>query len=339
MVAVKNASKALCAALLAVATWPWSGEAQTTGATILKIEIANYVPYTYDTLDVPKLATASVLTAFPTNGGKAFSFFVFVGDIVAVNGKPAKGLWTARGTVFSFEPNAVPGHSIADLARGNVTDMYWEILQIDGTPIGTVTASGLTRGTPPPGAPLAQTGDNLSITGGTGAFLGARGQAGVIDLGSPRQASVVEDPASRRTIGGAKRSYVLHILPSSTPEILTLQSGPAVVHASDGSLVTAAKPAQAGEILSLYASGLGPVFPGIDPGQPFTADPRHTVSSPLDVTVGGASATILYAGGYPGAVNGYQVNFRVPGGVQPGSANLQLSAAWIAGPQVKIAVQ
>ena len=59
----------------------------------------------------------------------------------------------------------------------------------------------------------------------------------------------------------------------------------------------------------------------------------------MDVSVGGASATVLYAGGYPGAVNGYQVNFRVPGGVQPGTANIQLSAAWIAGPQVKIAVQ
>jgi uncharacterized protein (TIGR03437 family) len=322
---------------LALAAWPWLGEAQTTGATILKIDIANYQPYTYDTFDIQKFASAPVATPTPT--GRAFEFFVFVGDIVAINGKPVKGLWTARSTTFFFEPNAVPTHSIADVTRGNVIDMYWEITQLDGTPIGTLSASGLTRGTPPPGAPLAQTGDNLSIIGGTGAFLGARGQAGVIDLGTPRQASVVEDPASRRTIGGAKRSYVLHILPSSTPEILMLQSGPAVVHASDGSLVTAAKPSQAGEILSLYASGLGPTFPGIDPGQPFTADPRQTVSSPLDVTMGGASATVLYAGGYPGAVNGYQVNFRVPGGIQPGTASIQLSAAWIAGSQVKIAVQ
>jgi uncharacterized protein (TIGR03437 family) len=161
----------------------------------------------------------------------------------------------------------------------------------------------------------------------------------VIDLGSPRQASVVEDAASRRTIGGAKRSYVLHVLPLSTPEILMLQSGPAVVHASDGSMVTAAKPAQAGEILSLYASGLGPTVPRIDPGQPFAAGPRQVVNSPLDVLVGGASTTVLYAGGYPGAVDGYQVNFRLPGGVQSGMANIQLSAAWIAGSQVKIAVQ
>lgn len=257
---------------------------------------------------------------------------------LAVNGKPVKGLWTARSTVFGFDPNATAGHATADVARGNVIDMYWEITQLDGTPIGTLSASGLTRGSPPPGAPRAQTGDNLSITGGTGAFLGARGQAGVIDLGSPRQASIVEDPASRRTIGGAKRSYVLHLLPLSTPEILVGQNGLAVVH-GDGSLVTTAKPAQTGEILSLYASGLGPTLPGIDPGQPFTADPLQVVNSPVDVIVGGAAATVLYAGGFPGAMNAYQVNFRVPDGVQPGTASIQLSAAWIPGSPVKIAVR
>jgi uncharacterized protein (TIGR03437 family) len=334
---MKETTKALCAGLLALATWSRSGQAETPGATSLRIDIANYQSYTYDVFDIQKFATAPVASTL-TQPGRAFDFFVIFGDIVAVNGKPVKGLWTARGTTLFFEPNAVPGHSIADLTRGNVIDMYWEILQVDGTPIGTLAASGLTRGSPPPGAPLAQTGDNLTIIGGTGAFLGVRGQAGVIDLGSPRQTSVVEDPASRRTIGGAKRSYVLHLLPMSTPEILVGQNGPAVAHASDGSLVTTTKPAQAGEILSLYASGLGPTFPGIDPGQPFTADPLQVVSSPLEVIVGGASASVFYAGGYPGAVNAYQVNFRVPDAVQPGMANIQLSAAWIAGSQVKIAV-
>ena len=336
---MKETTKALCAGLLVLATWSGSGQAQTSSATILRIDIANYVPYTYDAVDIQRFASAPVLTPLVPMTGRAFEFYVFIGDIVAVNGQPAKGLWTARATTFLFGPDAVPTHSIADVTRGNVIDMYWEILQVDGTPIGTLAASGLTRGSPPPGAPLAQTGDTMTIIGGTGAFLGVRGQAGVIDLGSPRQASVVEDPASRRTIGGANRSYVLHVLPMATPEIMVGPNGPAVVHASDGSLVTTAKPAQAGEMLSLYASGMGPTFPGVDPGQPFTADPLQRVSSPVDVTVGGVAATVLYAGGTPGAANAYQVNFRVPEAVQPGMADIQLSVAWIAGSPVKIAVQ
>src|SRR6516165_10428120 len=217
---MKETTKAFCAGLLALATCPLSAEAQTPDAAILTLDIANYVPYHYDAFDIQKFATAPVLTPFGGTG-RAFSFFVFIGDIVAVNGKPAKGLWTARATTVFFEPNAVPGHSTAGVTRGNIIDMYWEILQSDGTPIGTIAASGLTRGTPPPGAPLAQTGDNLHITGGTGAFFGVRGQAGVINLGSPRQASVVEDPAFRRTIGGANRSYVLHLIPMSFPQVVT----------------------------------------------------------------------------------------------------------------------
>jgi uncharacterized protein (TIGR03437 family) len=333
---MKDVLRFLCVGLLATVSWPRSGQAQTPGAAILKIDIANYVPYTYDVFDYGKLATVPAIT--PPPPGKAFSFFVFIGDIVAVNGKPAKGLWTARGTTIFFEPNAVPGHSTADVTRGNIIDMYWEILQSDGTPIGTIAASGLTRGTPPPGAPLAQTGDKLHITGGTGAFFGVRGQAGVISLGSPRQASVVEDPASRRSIGGAQRSYVLHVIPMSVPQVMTTGNGPAVTHSSDFSLVTASKPAAAGEILSLFATGLGPTVPGVDPGQPLPSTPA-AVNSPVDVMVNGKSADILGAVGYPGVVDGYQVNFRVPPDTTKGAATVQLSAAWMSGTPVRIMVQ
>src|SRR5574337_1612411 len=40
-------------------------------------------------------------------------------------------------------------------------------------------------------------------------------------------------------------------------------------------------PAAAGEVLSLFARGLGPVKPGVDPGQPFPSSPLATVNSPV----------------------------------------------------------
>src|SRR5947207_253314 len=46
---------------------------------------------------------------------------------------------------------------------------------------------------------------------------GSRGQAGVIDLDSPRQASATEDPYYWRANGGATRSYVIHLLPAIRP--------------------------------------------------------------------------------------------------------------------------
>lgn len=311
---------------------------QSTKATLLRIDIANYVPYTYDVFDVQKFATAPLLTPTPQTG-RAFGFFNFIGDIVAVNGTAVKGLWTARGTPLFFDPNAVPGHSTADVTRANIIDMYWEIVQVDGTPIGTLAASGLTRGSRPPGAPLVQTGDNLTVVGGTGAFLGARGQAGVIDLGSPRQASVVEDPASRRAIGGASRSYVLQVIPMFAPQILTTTAGPAVTHSNDFTPVSASRPAAAGEVLSLFATGLGPTRPDVDPGTPFPPSPLVAVNSPVEVTVNGKPAEVLAAVGFPGAVDGYQVNFRVPPDTGKGTAVIQVVVAWIAGPPVNIMVQ
>jgi uncharacterized protein (TIGR03437 family) len=123
------------------------------------------------------------------------------------------------------------------------------------------------------------------------------------------------------------------------PEIVVTASGPAVVHSSDASLVTATKPAKPGELLTLYAAGLGPTRPSLEPGAIFSADQLQVATSPIEVTIGGRAADVLYAGGYPGSSDGFQVNFRVPSEIGPGMAELKLSAAWIAGPTVRIAIQ
>ena len=86
----------------------------------------------------------------------------------------------------------------------------------------------------------------------------------------------------------------------AVPQIGTAANGPAVTHSSDFSLVTPSKPAAAGEILSLFASGLGPTKPGVDPGKPFPASLSSVVNSPVDVLVNGKRAEVLAAVGYPG---------------------------------------
>ena len=136
-----------------------------------------------------------------------------------------------------------------------------------------------------------------------------------------RAASMTEDPANRRLNGGGTQRWIAHLIPMSAPQIVITPGGPAVTHSSDFSLVTASKPAAAGEILSLFASGLGPVNPGVDPGQPFPSSPLAIVNSPVEVTVNGKSAEVLGAVGFPGAVDGYQVNFRSASGYRKGSGH------------------
>ena len=176
--------------------------------------------------------------------------------------------------------------------------------------------------------------------GGTGAFLGVRGMVGNGGTTVPfRAASITEDPANRRINGGGKIRWILTIIPMSAPSIIATPGGPAVTHSSDFSLVTNAKPAAGGEILSVFMTGLGPVRPAVDPGQPFPSSPLASVNSPVQVSVNGNAADVIAAVGYPGSVDGYQVNFRLPPDTAKGTASIQVSASWIPGTPVTIPVQ
>jgi hypothetical protein len=316
-----------------------SGQSQPP-SVILDMRAENRVVYVADTADVSKLATNPSSTT-PISL-RTFANFLSIADITEINGQPFKGTWTIRGTQMNLSLTASPGQAIADTARNNQAEAVFEILQQDGTPVGTLFALGVSSGNPAPGAPAIANNSNFAIVGGTGAFLGARGQQSLVELiRSEHQASNTEDPANRRVIsaGAGIRRLVLHIIPMSWPEVMTTPAGLAIVHSIDSSQVTAGNPARPGETLTLYASGLGPTRPGVDPGQPFPGDPAARVNSPVEITINGLQAPVLYAGGYPGAVNGYQVNFAVPPEIVRGQASVQLKVAWISSPQVTIPIR
>src|SRR5207249_4399821 len=146
--------------------------------------------------------------------------------------------------------------------------------------------------------------------------------------------SVSEDPANRRNRNQGFNHQIIYLVPAEYPQVLTGGNGPAVVHSRDYTPVTASNPAAVGELLTMVASGLGPTNPSVDRGQLFPSDRLYVVNSPVDVLMNGANAEVLYAGGYPTTTDRYQVNFRVPSGILPGMATLQISAAWITGPAV-----
>lgn len=326
--------------------WLLTNTAVTASAppvSVLKIEIENYVPYHYEVFDPSKFATSPDLTA--AQPAIPFGQLIILGDIVAVNGRPVKGVWALRATdlfltptVGVQPPNQPPQgrQAIADVQRGHIQDLVWDILDLDSNPIGTITASGFSRGPRAPGTPADVTLDALTVTGGTGAFFGIRGQAGLVDLGSPRQTTVVEAPANRRVLGGAKRSYLLQVIPMTTPEVAVTPAGPAIEHSSDSTPVSTAKPAKAGEIITIYGFGLGPTR-AVPFGTPFPSS-AAPVAAPVDVLVNGLPAEFLYAGGYPGSTDGYQINVRLPASLVSGSAQLKISIAWMEGSSVVIPI-
>jgi uncharacterized protein (TIGR03437 family) len=319
-------------------------------AAILKVELQNGVEYQVDTSDLSKFGTNSNATSGGFSGtggvqgaGCLGNTVVGLADIVAVNGHPAKGKYTSRGVGVCLAPAPAKGQTLADTTAATIRFETYEFLQSDGTPVGTIMTNGLSASLPTaPGPPAGAL--NYAIVGGTGAFLGARGQAGKAmgDLAAPvpfRLASITEDAGNRRQNGGGHQVYTLYMIPMSQPAIVTTAGVPAVTHSNDFTLVSASKPAAAGEILSLFAIGLGPTLPGVILGQPFPSSPLAGVNSPIDVTVNGKSAEVLGAVGYPGASDGYQVNFRMPSDAAKGTATIQVSAAWIAGAPVSVPVQ
>src|SRR5580700_8413159 len=308
--------------------------------TVIQIDIENYAYYYADNPDYSKLAGTE--QAVPPVSTKTFSSFIGLADIVRVNGTPARGTWSIRAITTNYTPTPQPGQAVADTTRNFFVDWVWEIQQADGTPVGTIMATGMGFGPPPPGSPagLSPTAaSTMAITGGTGAFLGMRGQAGFSQITTTgRAASVAEDPAMRRSLGGGSRSFLLTLIPLTSPTILTNSSGPLVLHSADYSQVSAASPALPGEVLTIFMTGLGPTNPGVDPGQPFVASPLALVNSPVQATLNGSQADVLYAGGYPGSSTAYQVNLRLPASAQSGAAALQITSAWQPSATVQILV-
>src|SRR5882724_920598 len=167
-----NWKTAIATALCGV-TCSLSGLAQVAPTVILRIEYENGVRYVFDSVDIPAFATirTPVSQGIPT-----FATYVLLADVVAVNGKPAKGIFLTRQVVVNLTTSPSAGQAIADVVRTNVVDRIVEIQQPDGTPIGSIMTMGFDGGSTPPGAP--GTGGNFAVTGGSGAFLGVRGQAG-----------------------------------------------------------------------------------------------------------------------------------------------------------------
>src|SRR5882724_6830825 len=149
----------------------WCGVSfgQIAPSSILEIDVQNRAFY-QNRVEFEKLASDPNPQPVPQQAAPPFAVVTAIGDIVAVNGKPARGLWVDRFQVLQTNPNAQPGQSVGDVSRFAAEEHVFDILQQDGTWIGTITACGLSNFP----ADLANT-NAMIVTGGAGAYLGVRG--------------------------------------------------------------------------------------------------------------------------------------------------------------------
>jgi uncharacterized protein (TIGR03437 family) len=116
--------------------------------------------------------------------------------------------------------------------------------------------------------------------------------------------------------GGLSSNVVTTPVNLTTPGVFVQASGGvlygAVLHQDGATAVTAESPAEAGEIVSVYCTGLGAV------------SPAGSTVNPITVSIGGMPAAVSYAGAAPGLEGVDQINVTIPAGLSSGNAVLAI---------------
>ncbi|MBI4465180.1 MAG: S8 family serine peptidase [Acidobacteria bacterium] len=182
----------------------------------------------------------------------------------------------------------------------------------------------------------------LKSVGGTRVTI--RGTAAPVLYASPLQVNVqVPVELAGRPfaevvvhLNGVSSPPVSVSLAAAAPGIFTVtQDGNrvgAILHASDSRPVTSTHPARPGEILEVYATGLGrtvptvPNAPAVPTGSPAPTSPLYTTEIAPSATIAGIPARVHFSGLAPALVGLYQINVEVPASVPTGALPLVLTA-------------
>ena len=105
------------------------------------------------------------------------------------------------------------------------------------------------------------------------------------------------------------------LLQSAAPSLFQLDATTVLAEHLDYSLITASSPAQPGETIVLYATGLGPTIPAAIPDQIPQQAARITPMSSFTMLINGVAVDpqlILYAGVTPTYAGLFQINVTLP---------------------------
>ena len=127
-----------------------------------------------------------------------------------------------------------------------------------------------------------------------------------------------------RSAGGDSPAVTLKVQ-QAAPSILTYGANRAVVLNQDSSVNSATSCAAPGSIGVMYAIGSGPLDNPVATGAFAPLAPLSREKLATQVTVGGKSAEVLFAGLVPTTAGLMQVNFVMPAGLPPGDSAVQLT--------------
>lgn len=109
-----------------------------------------------------------------------------------------------------------------------------------------------------------------------------------------------------------------------------------VAHGSDFTPVNASQPASAGELLSVFGTGLGPVTLRVPDGDATPLGTLSTSTEAVHAMLNGAPLEVQFAGLAPGHAGVYQVNVKLPSNSVGGEGNLVLEVAGQQSPAFRV---
>lgn len=123
---------------------------------------------------------------------------------------------------------------------------------------------------------------------------------------------------------------------AATPALFTANSsgtGQVAALNQDGSINSPSNPAPGGTVVVLYATGAGALNPAAPDGTIVSSTPLPAPVLPVQVTIGGQSANVLYAGSAPQFVAGaIQINAQIPTGIAAGTTAVVLTVGTFSSP-------
>jgi uncharacterized protein (TIGR03437 family) len=181
--------------------------------------------------------------------------------------------------------------------------------------------------------PGAYDGTPAHYNGAPGHIVFVASNLGQINLQVPWELQGASSVQVKVNVAGVANSNVVNVpLAQYAPTIFQSAGIVAAVDATTNSIITAANPAHAGDVVELYANGLGPVNNPPNSGDPApVTQPLATTKTQPAVTIGGQNAAVSYSGLNPGNPGLYQINVTVPS-VAAGNQTVTLSIGGVSAP-------
>ena len=213
----------------------------------------------------------------------------------------------------------------AQLAPGTIVQIY-------GSSLG-VTAAGAVVG-----GQLQTSLNGVSVTmNGIAAplFYASNVQ---IDAQIPSELAAGQQYQVQAKVNGLYSNPVLINTTAVAPGLASFADGTVIAQDTNYQLITANHPAHAGEVIILYATGMGPTNPAVATG---TVTPGSLIQVAVapQVTVGKANAQVLFAGLSPGSVGLYQIDVVIPAEAGTGNVPLVVTQSGVASNTVTVPIE